>query len=172
MTVPLPAGARQPAACGRASNVRRAAREAPRTPRTDAGSVSVLVVAIMCCIGVCALTAGAAVGITVHRAEARAGADLAALAGAVAARARAGEGPATSACAAAELAARANGVVMTSCVTARNGSVQVGVRSRVATARARAGPIWADENPTKGRAYGSSEVDPQIHVVDAARRLT
>ena len=110
--------------------------------RDDRGSASVVATAVVAVAVVVGLAVAAVAGFAAQRAQARAGADLAALAGAFAARANL-EGDDLEPCAAAHQAAEANRVALTACELIGDGSVQVAVTSGRATAQARAGPAGA-----------------------------
>ena len=101
--------------------------------------VAVAVIAVAVLAG---LAVTAAAGLGEQRAQARAGADLAALAAAYAVRAQR-EGDTPDPCAIARTTAEANGVALTACALLGDGSVQVTTASGRANAHARAGPSGA-----------------------------
>ena len=110
-----------------------------RDGSSDSGSATVAVVALLAVAITVGLAIAAAAGIAADRVDARAAADLAALAGAHQARqnlAGMGRDP----CAVADRAAAANAAELTACRAWGDGSVQVTVASGRAKASARAGP--------------------------------
>ena len=119
-------------------------RRIRRVVKADRGSASVVVACLVGIVVVVAVAAAAAGGLALQRAHARAGADLAALAGAAAARERVEGRVGVEPCAAARSTAEANAVAVTACVPARDGTVWVEVSAGRATARARAGPLWTN----------------------------
>jgi secretion/DNA translocation related TadE-like protein len=116
----------------------RSSRERSAVTR-ERGSATVVSVAVVCVVLVLGLALAALGGHLRDRATARAGADLAALAGASAVRARL-DGAGVEPCEAAARVAGANAGTLTNCAEYDDGSVQVAVKSGRATASARAGP--------------------------------
>lgn len=106
---------------------------------SERGSASVVAAAVLGVAVVMGVTLAALAGMAADRAAARSGADLAALAAAVALRGTL-DGEGESPCDAARRVAEANGVSLVACTPYEDGSVQVAVESGRATAEARAGP--------------------------------
>lgn|GEM_PF-1674376 len=111
---------------------------------SDRGSATVAMAGVLAVVVTIALAIAGLAGASRDRADARAAADLAALAGAYSAR---GEltGEPVDPCAAAGRAAAANAAELTRCRAWGDGSVQVTVASGGAQASARAGPQGAGQ---------------------------
>ena len=121
----------------------------------DRGSATVVATGLLAAVVVLGVVLAAVAGLIADRAAARNGADLAALAGAHAAR-REPAGHGDPPCEVAERAAELNGVRLTSCHTFGDDSVQVTVASGRAKASARAGPSHsAGQGPGGARAEGA-----------------
>jgi secretion/DNA translocation related TadE-like protein len=116
----------------------------------DSGSMTILGIGVLAAALAMGFALAALVGFLTDRAQARAAADLAAIAGALAVREGLdGDGP--DPCAVAAEAATANSALLISCHALGDGSIQVTVASGRAKATARAGPQWgAGQGPGGG----------------------